>query len=51
MATTQLVTLRIAVIADAPVERDGLTGQVTDALKIDPVEVRGIIEELIARSR
>ncbi|MFI6935911.1 MarR family transcriptional regulator [Streptomyces sp. NPDC050287] len=45
----QMVTLRPVALAGAPVERDELTGQVVDALKVDAVEVRGVVEELTAR--
>jgi len=45
----ELVTLRLFAIADTAVERDTVGGQVIDALKIDPVRARGVIEELIAK--
>ncbi|MFI5674483.1 MarR family transcriptional regulator [Streptomyces cellulosae] len=45
----QTVTLRPAATAGTPVERDELIGQVVDALKVDPTEVRGTIEELIVK--
>ncbi|MDL5205235.1 MarR family transcriptional regulator [Streptomyces sp. ALI-76-A] len=45
----QLVTLRLVSVAGAPVERDGLTGQVTESLKVDPAEARRTVDALIAR--
>jgi DNA-binding MarR family transcriptional regulator len=45
----QSVTLRLAAIADVPMERDELVGQVVDALKVEPAQVRGTVEELIAK--
>jgi DNA-binding MarR family transcriptional regulator len=45
----QSVALRLAAVADLPVERDELVGQVVDALKVDPAEVRSTVEELIAK--
>ncbi|AVH55047.1 MULTISPECIES: MarR family winged helix-turn-helix transcriptional regulator [Streptomyces] len=44
----QSVTLRLVAIAPEPVLREGLVGQVTDALKIDEADVHAVIEELIA---
>ncbi|MEU9572643.1 MarR family winged helix-turn-helix transcriptional regulator [Streptomyces massasporeus] len=44
----QSVTLRLAAVADGPVGREQLVGGVTDALKIDPAEVHGVVDELIA---
>jgi DNA-binding MarR family transcriptional regulator len=48
MTFPQAITLRAAVIAEKPVERDSLVGEVVDALKADPAEVRVVVEELIA---
>ncbi|GAB2886707.1 hypothetical protein GCM10027074_63980 [Streptomyces deserti] len=44
----QSVTLRLAAVADGPVERDQLVGGVVGALKIEAEEVQGVIDELIA---
>ncbi|WDV49574.1 MarR family winged helix-turn-helix transcriptional regulator [Streptomyces coeruleorubidus] len=44
----QSVTLRLAVVADGPVEREQLVDGVVGALKNDPAEVEGVIDELIA---
>ncbi|MFI7015144.1 MarR family transcriptional regulator [Streptomyces sp. NPDC050164] len=44
----QSVTLRLAVVADGPVEREQLVDGVVGALKNDPAEVGGVIDELIA---
>ncbi|MEV0634764.1 MarR family transcriptional regulator [Streptomyces sp. NPDC050619] len=49
MTFQQSVTLRPVAIADAPIERDGLVEQVTDALKVEAAEVRDVIEELTAK--
>ncbi len=45
----QMVTLRPAATAGTPVDRDELVGQVVDALKADPAEVGGTVEELIVK--
>jgi DNA-binding MarR family transcriptional regulator len=45
----ELVTLRVVAITDPPVERDELTDQVVDALKVGPADVRSVVEELIAK--
>ncbi|MDI9829744.1 MarR family transcriptional regulator [Streptomyces sp. KAU_LT] len=42
----QSVTLRVAALADGPVERDELVGQVTGSLKCAPEEARSVVEEL-----
>ncbi|GGW84464.1 MarR family transcriptional regulator [Streptomyces caelestis] len=44
----QSVTLRLAAVADGPVEREQLVDGVVGALKNDPAEVQGVIDELIA---
>lgn len=44
----QSVTLRLAAVADGPVERDQLVDGVVGALKIDATQVHGVIDELIA---
>jgi DNA-binding MarR family transcriptional regulator len=44
----QSVTLRVAAIAEGPVERDGIVGAVVGALKIDAAEARSVIDGLIA---
>lgn len=49
MTFQQLVTLRLVVVADAPVEREGIVGQVTDALKVDPTDAHRVVEELFAK--
>ena len=45
----QQITLRPLAIADGPVEREALVGQVAGALKADTAEVQGVIDELIAK--
>ncbi|MFD7392050.1 MarR family transcriptional regulator [Streptomyces sp. NPDC059852] len=42
----QSVTLRVAAVADGPVGRDELAGQVTGSLKCTPEEARSVVEEL-----
>jgi DNA-binding MarR family transcriptional regulator len=49
MTFQQSVTLRPLAIADAPVERDRLVGQVVDSLKVDAADIHGTVEELIAK--
>jgi DNA-binding MarR family transcriptional regulator len=49
MTFQQWVTLRLAAVADAPVEREGLVGQVVDALKADAADVHGVVEELLTK--
>ncbi|MFE0257613.1 MarR family transcriptional regulator [Streptomyces sp. NPDC059010] len=44
----QSVTLRLAAVADGPVDRDGLVGGVVDALKIDAAEAHSVVDELVA---
>ncbi|WP_030619500.1 MarR family winged helix-turn-helix transcriptional regulator [Streptomyces fulvoviolaceus] len=45
----QSVTLRPVAIADAPVERDELVGQVAGSLKVDTADIHDTIEELIGK--
>ncbi|NUP23946.1 MAG: winged helix DNA-binding protein [Streptomyces sp.] len=44
----QSVTLRLAAVADGPVDRDGLVDGVVGALKIDAAEAHSVVDELIA---
>ncbi|MBR8638295.1 winged helix-turn-helix transcriptional regulator [Streptomyces tuirus] len=44
----QSVTLRLAATAGGPVEREQLVDGVVGALKIDPAQVHGVIEQLVA---
>ncbi|MGW0211585.1 MarR family transcriptional regulator [Streptomyces sp. NPDC003233] len=44
----QNVTLRLAAVADGPVERAELVDGVTDALKVDAADAHETIDELIA---
>jgi DNA-binding MarR family transcriptional regulator len=43
----QSVTLRLVAVADGPVDRERLVGEVVDALKIDEAAVRSVVEELV----
>jgi len=43
----QQITLRGAAVADGPVGRDHLVGEVVSALKIDPAAVHTTVDELI----
>ncbi|MEU6546872.1 MarR family transcriptional regulator [Streptomyces sp. NPDC046859] len=43
----QSVTLRVAAVAEGPVEREHLIGQVTGSLKCAPQEARSVIDELV----
>jgi DNA-binding MarR family transcriptional regulator len=49
MTFQQLVTLRLVAVADAPVEREGLVGQVVDALKGNAADVHAVVQELLAK--
>lgn len=49
LAFQQQITLRPLAIAEGPVEREDLVGQVADALKVDAADVHGVVEELIAK--
>ncbi|WP_439680290.1 MarR family winged helix-turn-helix transcriptional regulator [Embleya sp. MST-111070] len=44
----QSVTLRVVAVADGPVGRDELVGEVTGSLKESESVVRGVVEELVA---
>ncbi|GCD96664.1 MarR family winged helix-turn-helix transcriptional regulator [Embleya hyalina] len=44
----QSVTLRVVAVADGPVGRDTLVGEVTGSLKEAESVVRGVVEELVA---
>ncbi|MGW1720769.1 MarR family winged helix-turn-helix transcriptional regulator [Streptomyces sp. NPDC002156] len=43
----QSVTLRLAVVADGPVDREHLVGEVVDALKIDKADAHAVVDELV----
>jgi len=43
----QSVTLRVAALADGPVGRDHLVGQVTGSLKCTPEEAGSVVDELV----
>ncbi|MFI1356179.1 MarR family transcriptional regulator [Streptomyces sp. NPDC020898] len=43
----QSVTLRLIAVADGPVEREWLVGEVVDALKTDRADVHAVVEELV----
>lgn len=49
LAFQQSVTLRPLAVADAPVERDELVGQVTGSLKVDAADIHATVEELIGK--
>lgn len=44
----QSVTLRLAAVADGPVERERIAADVVDALKIETTEARSVVDELTA---
>ncbi|MFH8798562.1 MarR family transcriptional regulator [Streptomyces sp. NPDC017936] len=44
----QSVVLRLAAVADGPVERDEVVAGAVDALKTDPAATHGVIDELVA---
>ncbi|MGN9758156.1 MarR family transcriptional regulator [Streptomyces sp. SD31] len=44
----QSVTLRLAAVADGPVERDHVIDGVVGALKIDAAQAHSVVDELIA---
>ncbi|ELS58538.1 winged helix DNA-binding protein [Streptomyces viridochromogenes] len=44
----QSVTLRLAAVADGPLERDGLVDGVVGALKIDGAEAHSVVDGLIS---
>ncbi|NEA66411.1 winged helix DNA-binding protein [Streptomyces sp. SID12488] len=43
----QSVTLRLVAVADGPVDRERLVGEVVDALKTDEAAVRSVVAELV----
>jgi DNA-binding MarR family transcriptional regulator len=45
----QQITLRLAVVAEEPVEHDALVSQVVGSLKVDAGDARGVIAQLAAR--
>jgi DNA-binding MarR family transcriptional regulator len=45
----QQITLRLAVVAEEPVEHDALVSQVVGSLKVDSGDARGVIAQLAAR--
>jgi DNA-binding MarR family transcriptional regulator len=44
----QQITLRLVAVADGPVGREQLVGEVVSALKVDEATVRDVVEQLIA---
>ncbi|MET7686924.1 MarR family winged helix-turn-helix transcriptional regulator [Streptomyces sp. NPDC005483] len=44
----QSVTLRLAAVAEGPVERDRIVGDLVGALKIDEKEAHSVVDELIS---
>ncbi|UUU26509.1 MarR family transcriptional regulator [Streptomyces sp. DSM 40750] len=44
----QSVTLRLVAVADEPVDRDRLVGQVVDSLKVEEADIRAVVEELVS---
>lgn len=44
----QSVTLRLAAVADGPVEREHIVDGVVGSLKIDTVEASAVVDELVA---
>jgi len=44
----QSVTLRLAAVAEGPVEREHIAGDVVGALKIDAAQAHSVVEELIS---
>lgn len=43
------VALRVVAVAEAPVRRDALAGEVVDALKVDPADAHRTVAELAAK--
>lgn len=43
----QSVTLRLAVVADRPVDREHLVGEIVDALKTDKADAHTAVDELV----
>ena len=48
MTFQQSVTLRLAAVADGPVEREHIVDGVVGSLKIDAAEARSVVDELLA---
>lgn len=44
----QSITLRVAAVADGPVERDHIVDSVVGSLKIDATQAHAVVDELIA---
>jgi DNA-binding MarR family transcriptional regulator len=44
----QSVTLRLAAVAEGPVEREAIVAEVVGALKIDAAEAHSVVEELVS---
>jgi DNA-binding MarR family transcriptional regulator len=44
----QQITLRLVAVADGPLGREQLVGEVVSALKVDEATVRDVVEQLIA---
>ncbi|WP_053849825.1 MarR family winged helix-turn-helix transcriptional regulator [Streptomyces sp. NRRL B-24085] len=44
----QSVTLRLAAVAEGPVERERIAGDVVAALKIDAAEAHSVVDELVS---
>ena len=44
----QSVTLRLAAVAEGPVERDRIAAEVVGALKIDAADAHSVVEELVS---
>ncbi|MEV7074212.1 MarR family winged helix-turn-helix transcriptional regulator [Streptomyces sp. NPDC093990] len=44
----QSVTLRLAAVAEGPVERERIAGDVAGALKIDAAQAHSVVDELIS---
>ena len=45
----QSVTLRLVAVAEAPVDREALVGQVTGSLKVGAADAHRVVDELIAK--
>ncbi len=45
----QSVTLRPVALSDAPVSREALVAEVCHALKADPDDIHGVVDELIGK--
>ncbi|MFE7841779.1 MarR family transcriptional regulator [Streptomyces sp. NPDC057474] len=44
----QSVTLRVVAVADEPVDRDRIVGQVVGYLKVEEADIQAVVEELIS---